>query len=102
MKKNASVPKKAALEIRKIRNAVNDIIEIYSSSINAKLSDAIKTVESLSQDAAPKKSDITRLEWIIKRSACVKVKPGKGRPKDLTKINKFAVLVLARLRDRSF
>lgn len=100
MKTRSNLARTAALEIRKIRTAVNDIIGNYSSSVNSRLSDAIKAAESSYKKIPLKKSELVRLKWIIKKAAGVKIKPAKGRPKDLTKVHKFSLQVLARLRDR--
>ena len=99
MKKSADLAKTASLEIRKIRTAVNDIIGIYSSTVNARLSDAVKAVESSYKKVPLKRSELVRLKWIIKKAAAVKIKPAKGRPKDLTKVHRFSLQILSKLRD---
>jgi hypothetical protein len=101
MRPSMDLAKTAALEIQKIRTAVNDIIGIYSSSINAKLLDAVKAVESSHRKSPLKRSEVLRMKWVIKKAAEMKIKPAKGRPKDLTKIHKFSVQALAKLRDRT-
>ncbi len=101
MMARSGLAKKAALEIQKIRTAVNDIMVKYSSVVNARLSDAEKTIESSDKHSPLKRSDVVKFKWVIKKAAALKIKPSKGRPKDLTKIHKFSVQALAKLRGRA-